>query len=135
MNNTDLKEIIRSHGLKATPNRITVLEFLISSKEHPSAEMVKDYLNSIGNKFSLATVYNILDAFVENGVIIKVRDDGNNMMRFDANTKFHIHVYNTKTNEIIDYFDEEYCSDIERKLKEIKKNNRFDDNQKLVVEM
>ncbi|MGO5359134.1 Fur family transcriptional regulator [Anaerofustis sp. LCP19S3_F7] len=135
MNSIDLKEIIRSHGLKITPNRIAVLEYLMSSKEHPSADMVKDYLNSMGNKFSLATVYNILDAFVENGVIIKVRDDENNMMRFDANTKFHIHVYNTKTNEIIDYFDEEHCSDIERNLKEIKKNNGFDDNQKLVVEM
>lgn len=135
MGNVDVKEIIRNHGLKATPNRIAVLEYLMSSKEHPSAEMVKDYLNSLGNKFSLATVYNILDAFVENGVIIRVRDDENNMMRFDANTKFHIHVYNTKTNEIMDYFDEERCNSIEKHLKEIKTINDFDENQKIVVEM
>lgn len=131
----DLKEIIRSHGLKATPNRIAVLEYLMSSKEHPSADMVKDHLNSMGNKFSLATVYNILEAFVENGVIIKVREDENNMMRFDANTKFHIHVYNKKTNEIMDYFDDKNCINIEKNLKEIRENNGFDDDQKIVVEM
>ncbi len=135
MGNVDVKEIIRNHGLKATPNRIAVLEYLMSSKEHPSAEMVKEYLNSLGNKFSLATVYNILDAFVENGVIIRVRDDENNMMRFDANTKFHIHVYNIKTNEIMDYFDEERCNSIEKNLKEIKTINDFDEHQKIVVEM
>ncbi|WP_290772749.1 transcriptional repressor [Anaerofustis sp.] len=131
----DVKEIIRSHGLKATPNRISVLEYLINSSEHPSADMVKDHLNSLGNKFSLATVYNILEAFIDKGVIIKVRDDESNMMRFDARTGFHIHIYNTKTNEIIDYEDEEFTMLLEKKLKKIKEENHLSDELKIVAEM
>jgi len=135
MNTLDVKEIIRSHGLKATPNRISVLEYLYSSKEHPSAEMIKDHLNSLGNKFSLATIYNILEAFLEKGVIIKVREDENSMMRFDANTDFHVHIYNKKTNEIIDYEDVIITRALEKKLKKIKEENNFSDEHTIVAEM
>ncbi|MCR2032994.1 Fur family transcriptional regulator [Anaerofustis stercorihominis] len=135
MEKLDVKEIIRSHGLKATPNRIAVYEYMLNSKEHPSAEMIKEHLNSLGNKFSLATVYNIIEAFLEKGVIIKVRDDENNMMRFDANTDFHVHIYNSQTNEITDYEDSEHTKFLEKKLKEIKKENNFGDEHKIVAEM
>lgn len=131
----DIKDVIRKHGLKATPNRVAVLEYLLNSKEHPSAEMVKEYLNSLGNKFSLATIYNILESFVEKGVIMQIRDDNSNMMRFDANTSFHLHVYNIKTNEISDYYDEKYCKRIENDLKDIRDINEFNDDEKIIVEM
>ena len=136
MDNLDVKNKIRKCGLKATPNRVAVYEYMLGSKEHPSAEMIREHLNSIGKKFSIATVYNILEAFLEKGLIIRIKDDDNNMMRFDANTSFHVHIYNVNTNEIIDYENMNHTKKLEKDLKIIKDEiNLKSDEHKIVAEI
>lgn len=100
------REKIKNVGLKATPQRISVLKVLTETAEHPSAEMLMDKLKDEGSIMSVGTIYNILDTFEQKGLILKLHDH-NEIMRFDACTGFHIHIFNKETNEIQDYFDDE----------------------------
>ena len=102
--NADLqkyRERIKSVGLKATPQRISVLKVLSETDEHPSAEMLMDKLKNEGSIMSVGTIYNILETFEEKGLILKLHDH-NEIMRFDARTGFHVHIFNKKTNQIED---------------------------------
>jgi Fe2+ or Zn2+ uptake regulation protein len=101
-----LTDMIRGAGLKATPQRIGVLKVLSEMTSHPSAEMLMEALENQGYIMSVGTIYNILETFSEKGLILKLKDN-QEVMRFDANTKFHVHIYNQLDNEICDYFDPE----------------------------
>lgn len=65
---------------------------------------------------SVGTIYNILETFEEKGLIRKLHDH-HEVMRFDAKTNFHIHIFNKETNEIEDYFDDGLESVIKDYLK------------------
>ena len=99
-------DMIRGAGLKATPQRIGVLKVLSEMTSHPSAETLMEALENQGYIMSVGTIYNILETFSEKGLILKLKDN-QEIMRFDANTKFHVHIYNQLDNEICDYFDPE----------------------------
>jgi Fur family transcriptional regulator, peroxide stress response regulator len=93
-------------GLKTTIQRTAILEFLESSTEHPSAEMVYLHINKIYPSITLSTVYNTLEVFVEKKIVTKVFSlDGK--ARYDAQMYKHHHLYINETGEIIDIFDED----------------------------
>lgn len=71
---------------------------------------------------SVGTIYNILETFEEKGLILKLHDH-NEVMRFDARTGFHVHIFNKKTNQIEDYFD----NDLEVLLKDYLKDKLPED--------
>lgn len=101
------RDRIKSVGLKATPQRISMLRILSETDEHPSAEMLMEKLRDEGIIMSVGTIYNILEIFAEKGLILKLHDN-NEVMRFDARTDFHIHIFNHETNEIEDYYDDDF---------------------------
>lgn len=107
-NNEDLAQKLKEHRLKATSQRIAVLSVLKQSKDHPSAEMVMVKLRANGIHMSFATVYNVLETFVESGLIAKLAGC-DEIMRFDYNTDFHIHIYDAATGSIRDYMDDNFC--------------------------
>ncbi|MBS1007555.1 Fur family transcriptional regulator [Leuconostoc suionicum] len=98
MTDQKLRKILQEHGLKATYQRMAVLEYLATNKTHPTAEMIHGDLNNI----SLATVYNTLDKLIETGLIIAIdiHDDGKR--HFDYYGEPHYHIINQQTSEIID---------------------------------
>lgn len=99
-------DMIRGAGLKATPQRISVLKVLSEMDSHPSAEMLMEALEDQGYVMSVGTIYNILETFSEKGLILKLKDN-QEVMRFDATTNFHVHIYNHEDNRIEDLFDPE----------------------------
>ncbi len=113
----DIKTKLRYHGLKATHQRMAVLSVLSECNNHPSAEMIMQTLIDQGIHMSFATVYNVLETLLETGIIQKI-SDVNEVMRFDYNTDFHVHVFNEKTGEIKDYFDEDFCSNLQNYIKQ-----------------
>lgn len=113
------KEKLAGAGLKATHQRMVILDMIMCSKNHPSAEAIFDAIKDHNPSLSLATVYSTLETFVNNELINKVLvKDG--VMRYDANTDPHNHIYCSNTNEIIDFEDQELQALIEGFLK--KKN-------------
>ncbi len=55
-------------GLKITPQRIAVLEAIISLKNHPTAENIAEYIKANHPNIATGTVYKTLETFVEKGL-------------------------------------------------------------------
>ncbi|TSA25491.1 MAG: transcriptional repressor [Bacteroidetes bacterium] len=102
----DLILRLKEAGLRATPQRIAILQALCSMKNHPTAEQVLQDVHRDHPEISLTTVYNTLEVFVEKGLVKKVKTDKDSM-RYDAVTESHHHLYCHESDKIEDYFNEE----------------------------
>ena len=100
-----IKQKIRESGLKATPQRIAIYDAM-QKLGHASADMVVEELNNVFPSLTIATIYNVLDSFVERGLVVR-RYSSNNKMYFDVNTYEHAHFYDVNTNMHVDYTDPE----------------------------
>lgn len=100
-----IKQKIRESGLKATPQRIAIYDAM-QKLGHASADMVVEELNNVFPSLTVATIYNVLDSFVERGLVVR-RYSSNNKMYFDVNTYEHAHFYDENTNMHVDYTDPE----------------------------
>ena len=99
------KSRLTSASLKATQQRMVILNFVEGSKNHPTAEVIYEQVRKNNPSLSLATIYSTLETFVNNGLINKVLvKDG--AMRYDAHTEAQNHIYCSNTNEIIDFEDQ-----------------------------
>ncbi len=88
-------------AVKYSRQREAVREYLKSTYEHPTAEIVYENLRKTNPKISLGTVYRNLTFLVEQGEAIKVIGaDGYD--HFDAKTTPHYHFICRKCNSIID---------------------------------
>lgn len=105
-NINNIKNLISESGLKATPQRIAIYEALLYINDHPTAEMIKEYLSDSYPTISLGTIYKTLDVFLKKKLIGKVQTE-KDVMRYDVVRKKHYHLYCKKTNKIADYYDEE----------------------------
>jgi Fur family peroxide stress response transcriptional regulator len=86
--NTDLKSL----GLKATPQRLAILEFLDGNTSHPTAEAVYQALKPCYPSLSLATVYNTLEALQKAGKVVELTINPSRR-HFDPDTGFHHHFF------------------------------------------
>lgn len=117
----NIKNILIDSGLKATQQRIAVLDALMKLRNHPTAEELYQYLRKSYPTISLATIYNTLDSFAKNGLVRVVRMS-NDCARYDAILQKHFHLYSQDTNEIADYFDE----NLEKIVTEYINSNKID---------
>jgi Fur family transcriptional regulator, peroxide stress response regulator len=88
-------------GLRMTPQRIAVFNYLEGNKMHPSAE---DVYKAISKKFptmSFATVYNTLSALKNHGSLLELTIDPDKK-RFDPNTSSHHHLMCINCRRILD---------------------------------
>lgn len=87
------------------PQRIGVFE-AIKALKHPSADYILEYIREHHPSISTGTVYNILESFVEKGLIRKVKTDRGSM-RYDAILENHHHLYCSECDKVEDYYNEE----------------------------
>lgn len=78
-------------GLKLTPQRIAILEFLEGNTDHPSAVDVYRAVSVLHPTMSFATVYNTLDRLRGKGHILELTIDPDKK-RFDPCTDPHHHL-------------------------------------------
>ena len=83
-------QILREKGLKVTPQRIAVYNMLMSTHEHPNAEMIYKTLEPTNPTMSLATVYKTLDFFKQLGLVQEL-NVGEPSSRYDAVVQCHPH--------------------------------------------
>jgi len=93
-------------GLKVTPQRIAVLSAIIKLNNHPTAESIIEFIRKSNPHIATATVYKVLDALSENGLIKRVKTE-KDIMRYDAIIESHHHLYCSESDRIEDYNDEE----------------------------
>ena len=107
-----LKERLSSHGLKVTSQRLVIYQCLLLSEDHPSAEMIYEKIRAAHPSISIGTVYKTMDTLVEAGLAKKVKTD-DDLLRFDAKTGYHNHLYCSNTDQIMDFDDPELQSILE----------------------
>lgn len=88
------KQWLAQSNLRPTRQRVTLAEALIGDghHRHVTAESLFDQTQHLGEKVSLATVYNTLRAFCDAGLLQEVSVDGTKSY-FDTNTHDHPHFY------------------------------------------
>ena len=119
---SQIKDKLVEKGLKVTPQRIAILEAIYSLENHPTADMIMDYIKETHPGIASATVYKVLDALVESQLIEKVKTE-KDIMRYDGILENHHHLYCSETEEIKDYMNEE----LNQLLNTFFKNNAIDD--------
>ncbi|HLL76119.1 MAG TPA: Fur family transcriptional regulator [Pyrinomonadaceae bacterium] len=87
---TKIGERIRGAGLRLTPQRLAVLEYLQRTPGHKTAEQIGAELNRGRSRAARATVYNALRALRDAGLVSEVRLDGSTA-RYDVNLSPHHH--------------------------------------------
>jgi len=106
----DTEELLRSHGVKVTRQRLTVLN-VMRELGHASADMVCRKCDGA----TVATIYNVLDCLVKAGLLQK-RLTPNNKMFFDITTQPHCHIYDEESNLFMDFRDEELMSMVQKQI-------------------
>ncbi|HUO05005.1 MAG TPA: transcriptional repressor [Candidatus Binataceae bacterium] len=87
----EFAERCREHGLPVTPQRLAIIEALLDSAEHPSADAIFARVRRRHPHISLATVHRTLETLCEIGEARKVtllHDSA----RYDGNVMPHHHV-------------------------------------------
>lgn len=86
-----MKDNIKSSGLKLTPQRMAIIEFLEGNTSHPSADDVYCAVKKQFPGISFATVYNNLETLYKHGMLKEVSIDAQRK-RFDPDTSEHHHI-------------------------------------------
>ena len=97
----DAISILRQCGIQPTPQRIAVVEYVLKSKTHPSADEVLSYARERCPTVSRATVYNTLNLLVEKG-LLQMQTIKEGAIIFDANIVKHHHFIDKETGVIYD---------------------------------
>ncbi|WP_263622136.1 peroxide-responsive transcriptional repressor PerR [Halobacillus litoralis] len=95
-------DTLKGSGVRITPQRHAVLEYLLNSMTHPTADEIYKALESKFPNMSVATVYNNLRVFREIGLVRELTY-GDSSSRFDCNTTDHYHIICESCGKIVDF--------------------------------
>ncbi|WLR42695.1 peroxide-responsive transcriptional repressor PerR [Bacillus carboniphilus] len=98
----DALDSLKGTGVRITPQRHAILEYLVNSSIHPTADDIYKALEGKFPNMSVATVYNNLRVFREIG-LVKELTYGDASSRFDFVTSDHYHVICEECGKIVDF--------------------------------
>ena len=111
-----LEEVVRSlreEGFRITPQRTAIVDYLLKTEEHPSAERIHKTIRKKYPMVSLSTVYKTLDLLKEKKLVNEIEVEGE--ARFDAHTDEHINLVCMSCGKIEDV-DEDLIKEIKQKI-------------------
>ena len=101
----DAIEILRQlkdKGVRFTPQRQAILEFLLGTVSHPTADEIYHHVKAKFPGVSLGTIYNTLNMLKEHGHLLEL-SYGDMSSRFDGNPQNHYHIVCSKCGRVTDY--------------------------------
>ncbi|MNW25163.1 Peroxide operon regulator [compost metagenome] len=93
---------LKKTGVRITPQRHAILDYLMESMAHPTADEIYRALEPKFPNMSVATVYNNLKVFIEAGMVHELTY-GDNSSRYDANVSDHYHIVCESCGKIEDF--------------------------------
>lgn len=90
MDSETIRQALEHSGLRCTPQRYAVMDFLTKQNRHPTAVEIFEAVNSVDPRSSRATTYNNLRDLVQAGLVREVAIEGR-AARFDARGLRHHH--------------------------------------------
>jgi Fur family peroxide stress response transcriptional regulator len=100
-----LEKLCREAGIPCTIQRRAVLEAVLGSHDHPTANQMFETVRVRNPQISRATVHRNLETLSEMGVITKTCHPGG-VARYDARVDIHLHLICLRCNSIVDIDDE-----------------------------
>lgn len=100
MDTVAVMDAIRGMGLKATPQRIAVAEYMDGVRGHPSAEDVHREIKKTHPTVSLSTVYKTLDLLRERGMVSEVSTGSGS--RYEGRGTLHVNLVCERCGRIDD---------------------------------
>jgi Fur family peroxide stress response transcriptional regulator len=94
--------VLKSNGIRMTPQRAAILEYLANSESHPTADDIFKALTSQLPSMTNATIYNNLKCFKKYGIINELTF-GQFSSRYEWKTSFHYHVVCKSCSKICDF--------------------------------
>ncbi len=82
--------------------RRTILEAVLRTHDHPTADQVFEVVKQRIPGVSRTTVYRVLETLVDLGVVRRVQNTGS-AVRFDGNTHWHHHLICRQCGRIADF--------------------------------
>lgn len=104
MNPEIYTRLLKDKGLKVTPQRLAVLDALHHLRNHPTTDLVIEYVRKSYPNIASGTVYKVLDTLVDNQLISRVKTE-KDIMRYETRTEKHHHLYCGESDRIEDYMD------------------------------
>ena len=107
--NTDFVNKLRNSGLRPTKQRLKICEILFDNDKtfHFTVKDLSIIISQkLGEKISLATVYNTVHAFEKKGYLKEISINSNQTY-FDTNTSSHHHFFDEKEKKLIDLENED----------------------------
>jgi Fur family transcriptional regulator, iron response regulator len=102
MTTGEVEKFLHRHGVKPTPQRMVIAQYVLNSKTHPTADQIfQEVAQDLPVLLSRATVYNTLNTLVEAGAVREVYIQPG-PARYDANIEEHHHFVDIKTGKVID---------------------------------
>src|SRR5690625_3469740 len=95
-------DTLKKSGVRITPQRHAVLEYLMNSMSHPTADEIYKALEGKFPNMSVATVYNNLRVLREVGLVRELTY-GDTSSRFEPNMSDHYHVICNSCGKIVDF--------------------------------
>lgn len=96
-------DTLKESGVRITPQRHAVLDYLLNSKGHPTADEIYKALEGKFPNMSVATVYNNLRVLKEIGLVRELTY-GDSSSRFDCDTTEHYHIICEECGKIVDFY-------------------------------
>lgn len=97
-----LYQELKERGIRLTPQRMAILEYLRDTSVHPRADQVHEQIRLRFPGVSLATVYNNLKVLKDKGLVSEL-SYGDLASRFDGNTDPHYHVNCVICGIVVDF--------------------------------
>ena len=97
----NVTETLREHSIQPSAQRVAVAEYVLSTSEHPSADVVWKRVREQFPWISRATVYNTLNLFVEKGLLRRLTIAEDSVV-FDPRVDTHHHFIDDETGQIHD---------------------------------
>jgi len=101
----DTQKIInffREKGLKVTSQRLAIYKFILSRKDHPTAEQIYQELRNEYPTISLGTIYKNLNLLKDLGLIQELGfKEGS--VRYDPDMEIHVNMVCSNCGKISDY--------------------------------
>ena len=113
MHTEQIVTILRDEGHRVTPQRIAIIDYLIHTEDHPSAENVHAIVKKKYPMVSLSTVYKTLDLLRQKKLVNEIEIEGE--ARFDAHVDDHINLVCLSCGKIED-IDENLLKNIQVKV-------------------
>lgn len=101
----DIQELIktlRKNEYKVTTQRLAICEFILSRKDHPTADQIYQGLRNEYPTISLGTVYKTLHLLKKLGLVQQLGfSEGS--IRYDPDMELHINMVCSKCGKVYDY--------------------------------